>query len=61
MRFYFVTYHLINPSRKEGDVPGIKTAVIQLVMVWSTRAISKLPKSSFIRSTWKRFCSVGRN
>lgn len=30
MRFYFVTYHLIDPSRKEGLIPGIKTAVIQL-------------------------------
>lgn len=30
MRFYYVTYQLIDPSGKGGPVPGIKTAVIQL-------------------------------
>ncbi|PHN22809.1 hypothetical protein [Pseudomonas sp. ICMP 561] len=30
MPCYFVTYHLINPTAKDGAVPGIKTDVVEL-------------------------------
>ncbi|KPW63221.1 hypothetical protein ALO80_200057 [Pseudomonas caricapapayae] len=30
MPCYFVTYYLINPTAREGAVPGIKTDVVEL-------------------------------